>query len=249
MLNEFISTIGTQDVARQNRFAVSIHGPGGLAEREINMLCESVSFPGQNIRTTGDSLRAGPAREVGQGVTYGPITLRFVCRPGLTEKKYFENWQELMFNKETWQASYYKDYIGEIKLDQLDRMDRSRYSVTIYEAYPKIITEQDFSYQSDNAYQTLSVQFTYWYWDSNNSSREQLMNKQGARRAPPDTRSHKKSGTGNVDTFDAFHGGRGGAEVHAVDDFSTMPSSGFVDQSRSSQHRCTQPSKSTRQLI
>ena len=231
MLNEFISTIGTQDVARQNRFAVSVHGPGGLADREINMLCESVSFPGQNIRTTGDSLRAGPAREVGQGVTYGPITLRFVCRPGLTEKKYFENWQELMFNKETWQASYYKDYIGEIKLDQLDRFDRSRYSVTIYEAYPKIITEQDFSYQSDNAYQTLSVQFTYWYWDSNNTSREQLMNKQGARRSPPPTTAKKGKGNRKEGDGDSL---TGGAEHTAVDDFSDMPSSGFVDQSRSS---------------
>jgi hypothetical protein len=119
-------------------------------------------------------------------------------------------------------------------MDQLDRMDRGRYAITIYEAYPKIITEQEFSYQSDNAYQTLSVQFTYWYWDSDNSSREQLMNKQGARRAPPDTRSHKKAGTGNVDGFEAFSGGRGGAEVTAVDNFSDMPSAGFVDQSRSS---------------
>ena len=216
MLNEFISTIGTQDVARQNRFAVSIHGPGGLATREINLLCESASFPGQNIRTTGDGLRAGPAREVGQGATYGPITLRFVCRPGLPEKKYFENWQELMFSKETWQVSYYKNYIGEIKMDQLDRMDRGRYSITIYEAYPKIITAQDVSYQSDNAYQTLSVEFTYFYWDSDNSSMEQLMNKQGTRRSPPSTKQKRtaastSSGTpadaGQDDMDDDWGGG------------------------------------------
>ena len=234
MLNEFISTIGTQDVARQNRFAVSVHGPGGLAEREINMLCESVSFPGQNIRTTGDSLRAGPVREVGQGVTYGPITLRFLCRPGLTEKKYFENWQELMFNKETWQASYYKDYIGEIKLDQLDRFDRSRYSVTIYEAYPKIITAQDFSYQSDNAYQTLSVEFTYWYWDSENTSKEQLMNRQGVRRAPPSTTAKKSNQPPDNSTAESKANSSKTAGGGQVDDFSDMPSSGFVDQSRSS---------------
>ena len=171
MLNQFISTIGGQDVSRQNRFAVSVYGPGGMAERQINMLCEAASFPGQNVRTTADSLRAGPAREVGQGTTYGPITLRFLCRPGLPEKKYFEDWQELMFSKETWQVNYYKNYVGEIVLDQLDRHDRSRYTVTMYEAYPKIITAQDFSYQSDNAYQTLSVEFTYFYWDSDNSGR------------------------------------------------------------------------------
>ena len=234
MLNEFISTIGTQDVARQNRFAVSVHGPGGLADREINMLCEAATFPGQNIRTTGDSLRAGPAREVGQGVTYGPITLRFLCRPGQTEKKYFENWQVQMFNKLTWQVNYYKDYVGEIKLDQLDRFDRSRYSVTIYEAYPKIITEQDFSYQSDNAYQTLSVEFTYFYWDSENTG--PLPNtgppgRQGVKRKPPPTTAKKGKGNRKEGDGDSL---TSGAEHTAVDDFSDMPSAGFVDQSRSS---------------
>ena len=217
---------------------MSVHGPGGLADREINMLCEAATFPGQNIRTAGDGLRAGPAREVGQGVTYGPITLRFLCRPGQTEKKYFENWQEQMFNKLTWQVNYYKDYVGEIKLDQLDRFDRSRYSVTIYEAYPKIITAQDVSYQSDNAYQTLSVEFTYFYWDSTNN--QALPNtgppgRQGVKRKPPPTTEAKKADAGNVDGLGSTSGSTtGNKEVGAVDDFSDMPSAGFVDQSRSS---------------
>ena len=68
-LSEFIATIAGQDLSRQNRYEVEIHGPGGLADRTISMLCESDQFPGQNIRTTADSLRAGPQREMGQGVT------------------------------------------------------------------------------------------------------------------------------------------------------------------------------------
>ena len=149
-LSEFIATIAGQDLSRQNRYEVEIHGPGGLADRTISMLCESAQFPGQNIRTTADSLRAGPQREMGQGVTYGPITLRFICRPHMPEKKYFEDWQDLMVDKNTWQMNYYKNYIGEISMKALDVSDRDRYNIVIHEAYPKIITAQDFSYSSNN---------------------------------------------------------------------------------------------------
>ena len=180
-LSEFIATIAGQDLSRQNRYEVEIHGPGGLADRTISMLCESAQFPGQNIRTTADSLRAGPQREMGQGVTYGPITLRFICRPHMPEKKYFEDWQDLMVDKNTWQMNYYKNYIGEISMKALDVSDRDRYNIVIHEAYPKIITAQDFSYSSNNAYQTVSVEFTYWFWESDNTSAAQLTNRQGSR--------------------------------------------------------------------
>ena len=131
-------------------------------------MCESAQFPGQNIRTTADSLRAGPTREMGQGVTYGPITLRFICTPHMPEKKWFEDWQELMIDKRTWQANYYKNYIGDIEMKALNGFDDEKYAILIHEAYPKIITAQDYSYQSNNVYQTISVEFTYWFWESDN---------------------------------------------------------------------------------
>ena len=212
-LSEFISTIQGQDLARQNRYSVSVHGPGGLANRNLSLLCESAQFPGQNIRTTADSLRAGPTREMGQGVTYGPITLRFICTPSMSEKKFFEDWQDLMIDKSTWQVAYYKDYIGEIEMQSLDYSERDRYSITIHEAYPKIITAQDYSYQSNNAYQTISVEFTYWFWESDNSSPAQLANRQGARRGIP----VKKAATGDaatqVDTFSELNGSNPGSRT------------------------------------
>ena len=180
-LNEFIATIAKRDVARQNRFATEIFPPGALGvtdtlsgasgvqvmlppNRQVNMLCESVTFPGQNIRTASDDLRSGPSREIGQGVTYGDITLSFICTPGLPEKRFFEIWQSMMFNSVTWQAKFYNEYIGEIKLYQLDREDVPRYGIRIYEAYPKIITGQDYSYSSSDSYQTLSVEFALHHW-------------------------------------------------------------------------------------
>ena len=205
-LSEFIATIAGQDLSRQNRYEVEIHGPGGLADRTISMLCESAQFPGQNIRTTADSLRAGPQREMGQGVTYGPITLRFICRPHMPEKKYFEDWQDLMVDKNTWQMNYYKNYIGEISMKALDVSDRDRYNIVIHEAYPKIITAQDFSYSSNNAYQTVSVEFTYWFWESDNVPPRGKGPRRGCKRKPPTTTQKTPADAGQDDMDDDWGG-------------------------------------------
>ena len=109
LLPEFMATLTSDDLARQNRFEVQIFPPGGQ-DNVVNMLCENATFPGQNMRTTPDQLRYGPVREFVHGVTYGPINLTFMCRPGLPEKVFFQQWQALMFNRHSWNVHYYEDY-------------------------------------------------------------------------------------------------------------------------------------------
>ncbi len=165
-LNTFIETIKSKDLARQNRFSVHIQGPHGV-DRDVNMLAESVSMPGQNILSVPDDLRFGPQREHAQGYTYGPISFTFLCTPGMPEKVYFEDWQNLVVNKNAnqWTANYYRDYIGEIKINQLDRSDSTNYTVEIHEAYPKTVNAQEFGLGSTDAYQTISVEIAYRWWE------------------------------------------------------------------------------------
>ncbi len=170
-LDSFISALRQNDVARQNRFSASITGPAGLAGRAVNLMCEGATFPGQNMRTTADGLRQGPQREIVHGVTYGPISLSFICTNGQPEKAFFETWQGAwMFDMETWTMGYYRDYIGQIVLSQLDRQDSTRYTVTIHEAYPKTIVAQDFNLGNNDSYQTISVEFAFHHWESNSSA-------------------------------------------------------------------------------
>ncbi len=166
-LDEFRTTIAGKDLARQNRFEVRITGPVG-GDKQVNLLAESVSIPGQNIRSVPDDLRYGPARDHAQGVTYGDISMTFICTPGMQEKVYFEEWQkwivQLGERDPGWNAKFYVDYIGEIQIDQLDRQDQMNYQVTIVEAWPKTINAQEFTLSSNDSYQTVSVDFAYRYW-------------------------------------------------------------------------------------
>ena len=167
-LNEFLQRIASKDVARPNRFKVSFHPPAGLAaDRNIDLVTESITMPGQNIRSVPDDLRFGPAREQAQGVTYGPFTATFICTTGLPEKVFFESWQDLVFNKgaNEWQVKFYNDYYGSITISQLDKLDNPLYVMTVHEAYPKTINEQQYSLGSNDAHQTITVEFTYRWWE------------------------------------------------------------------------------------
>jgi hypothetical protein len=167
-LDEFRATIAGKDLARQNRFEVKIWGPGGMKDEQVNLLAESVSIPGQNIRSVPDDLRYGPARDHAQGVTYGDISMTFICTPGMQEKVYFEEWQkrivQLGERDPGWNVNFYKDYVGEIQIDQLDKQNQMKYQVTIVEAWPKTINAQEFTLSSNDSYQTVSVDFAYRYW-------------------------------------------------------------------------------------
>jgi hypothetical protein len=227
-LKDFISIIQNVDVARSNRFMVEIQPPetfGLQPQQQVNLLCQDVNFPGQNIRTSTDDLRQGPTREIGQAVTYGDITMTFICTAGLPEKLFFEAWQKLMFNSVTWQAKYYRDYIGEIKLKELDRADRVRYGVILYEAYPKIINAQDYSNTSSDTIQTLQVQFVYHHWKTDTSI------------DTTDAYSATLPAAAMGDDFSAFSGGRGAAETRAVDDFSGMKKSQMKSSTRNAKSR------------
>ena len=166
-LDEFRATIAGKDLARQNRFEVRITGPV-KSDKQVNLLAESVSIPGQNIRSVPDDLRYGPARDHAQGVTYGDISMTFICTPGMQEKVYFEEWQkrivQLGERDPGWNVNFYKDYVGEIQINQLDRQNQPKYQVTIIEPWPKTINAQEFTLSSNDSYQTVSVDFAYRYW-------------------------------------------------------------------------------------
>ena len=139
-------------------------GGGSNFMRNIAMYCESIQMPGQNIRSVEDPLRFGPQREQAQGVTYGSVNARFICSRDLREKRFFEEWQSLIFNHDTWEMKFYKDYIGGIKIYQEDRENYPTYCVELSEVFPKVVQQQELGWNMNDAYQTISVELMFHSW-------------------------------------------------------------------------------------
>ena len=84
----------------------------------------------------------------------------------MKEKKYFETWQRLTFNPQTWAMGYYDSYVGSVEIHALDEQDNRRYGCRLVECYPVSINEQSLSYGENSSYQTITVNLAYRYWQN-----------------------------------------------------------------------------------
>jgi len=132
--------------------------------RKASLRCQSFSFPGRNLDTAPDENIYGPTRDIVQGYSYADVTAVFQCSSDMKEKRFFETWQRLGYNPQTWAMQYYNDYVGSIKIFQLDETDRQRYGVELVEVFPKTVAEQTLDYATRDAIHTVSVTFSYRYW-------------------------------------------------------------------------------------
>jgi hypothetical protein len=186
-LNEVLG-MGRSDngVSRPNKYEVTLYPPTGNAGtkstgsnifskimgeilgdgtvRATGLKCESISLPGRTLDTTPDTNIYGPERNVVTGYSYGDVTGVFQCSSDMREKKYFETWQRLAYNPQTWAIGYYNDYVGSIDIHTLDEQNNKKYGVQLVECFPKSIAEQALSYTTPNSYQTIGCTFTYRYW-------------------------------------------------------------------------------------
>ena len=160
--------------ALPNRFEVMIYPPSvnySLA-RNVSLRCESILLPGRNLNTGTDGMPYGPTREVVDGVTYAEdIAMTFVASAGLEERVFFEEWQELAFNKKTWNVGYYDDYVGTVEIYLLNRQDERRYGIKLIEAFPKTISGTDLSQAANNEIIKTSVSFSFRYWETIDQNR------------------------------------------------------------------------------
>ena len=131
--------------------------------RATGLKCEAIELPGRTIDTTPDTNIYGPERNIATGYTFADITGTFQLSSDLKEKKYFETWQRLCYNPQTFAMGYYDDYIGSVDIHTMDEQNKKRYGVKLVECFPKSIGAQQLSY-AGTGYLTCAVTFSYRYW-------------------------------------------------------------------------------------
>jgi len=158
-------TRGQPKGALNNIFSkVMEENTGEGTTRKVGLQCESISFPGRNLDTQPDTNIYGPTREIVQGYSYAEITASFRMSTDYKEKKFFETWQRLAYNPQTWSMGYYDNYSGGLQIFQLDQKDKRKYGVELIECFPKNISAQSLTATTASDVQKLSVTFSYRYW-------------------------------------------------------------------------------------
>lgn len=179
----------TNGFAIANHFAIKINTPSGWLKRgfgtadswirDINLRAESVSLPGRNLNTTTDSNIYGPTREIVNGAGYsGDLDITFYADHELSERIFFEEWQHICYGEPydkthdqfdsaggTWNAKYYKDYIGSIEIYVLNKNDELEYGLKLWEAFPKTIGPTEMNHAANGEIVKIPVSFAYRYWE------------------------------------------------------------------------------------
>ena len=180
-LANFTTEISAGKFARPYNYDVAWSSPSGLqaVSREMLMRCESISFPGQNIETSPDTLKIGPARPHAFSVTYGSVTGVFLCDEQFSERRYFEDWHKLIFNPGDFRVGYFSKYVTEMTITQYkvgarmteglgglpngDTKEYKTYQVKLFDIFPKNIEALALSTSSSELLR-LSVEFEYRNW-------------------------------------------------------------------------------------
>ena len=167
-LNNFLSEFHSDDgYALPSRYEVIITSPAAGNARKISLRCESVDLPGRSLNTTPDSNMYGIAPEIVDGITFGgTLAMTFQSSSDLEERVFFESWQEMAWNKGTWNVGYYKDYIKEIEIYVLDINNTRRYGIKLMECFPKEIGPSSLSYTQATDIIKIPVTMQYKYWET-----------------------------------------------------------------------------------
>jgi len=171
-MQKLFAAINQDGVQHSNKFEVRVWPPGfAPGVEEIDLRCESVTMPGRTLNSITDSNIFGPTRELVDGVTYAEdVTCSFVADAKFGIRRFFESWQELAFDPNTWEVKYANGpdgkggYLGHVEIFTLSQSGDRMYGVTLKEAFPKTLSANELNMTSINELQRISVGFSFRYW-------------------------------------------------------------------------------------
>ena len=139
----------------------TLRNAGGPIDR-INMFCNMCSIPERDIVNVDWKDTAGESRSLGLIHNHSRgMSVSYYCSEDLRERKFFETWQDAIFNPVNKRRSYYKDYIGTIEVIKYNSSWSQIEAVYKFnEAYPSNIASQTLSFEGASVLR-LDIQYKY----------------------------------------------------------------------------------------
>lgn len=176
-LMDFYSIASKEDdLAKSARFLVTINPPvkltstfpqGSSIASDLTFLCESAELPGRGL-IASDIRYYGPSYKIPYQTQYEDTNLTFLVRDRFNERKFFDNWMELINPQNSFDFAYRNEYIASVTvfaMSDLKKGDQGqqRYAWKLYEAYPILVSGQQVTWADDN-FHRLTVTFTFKKW-------------------------------------------------------------------------------------
>ena len=138
-------------------------GIGGALQK-LELFCKSCQIPSRDLLNF-DFEYYGEKRQGVNGHAHEGINCSFYSSEDLRERKFFENWQNLIFDPATKKNSYYDNYVGEVVVKKMDT--NWKYATAIYklkEAYPTNVGSMELSMENGDFVET-TMTWNYRYYE------------------------------------------------------------------------------------
>lgn len=147
--------------------APALDGASPSASSTVSMLCSTANLPGLHFMT--NELRIfGEYSERPNAIIYPQIQFTFYMDNDLSAKRYFEQWANMVFDRETRTSKYYDDYTRDIELVVYNKAEEEVERFKLFECYPKTIGDLNLDYHN-NSVASLTVTMVYKWWQSSQS--------------------------------------------------------------------------------
>ena len=135
-------------------------------EKRLSYLCDTINIPSRSLTTTEFRTYGLPVKRP-YGSVYTESQMEFLCTRNMGEKKFFDAWINYIFNNNSYDIAYYKNYTTDIDIYHFDRsvsdandLDKSTYHIKLEEAYPTLIGEVSMNHTATEILK-LPITFTY----------------------------------------------------------------------------------------
>ena len=164
-LNSFKANL--KDVARPNRFLITLTPPAGVAgatNEELAYFCKGASLPGRNV---GEVILnwQGMQNKIAGDPTFDPWDVTFLADYDMKARKSMNAWMQLTANQEDNIRTTQDEYKVDIRVDQLGRSKADILdSYILIGAYPSVLAPLDLNTDSVDTVGEFAVTFTYDYY-------------------------------------------------------------------------------------
>lgn len=198
-LNDFITHVKQKGLLVGNKYEIVapfVDGTSNSIAQNVSMLCNSVTMPGITIMTN-DIRYFGESTTRPHGVSYSPVTLTFYLDNDLSAKRYFEQWMNLTFNRDTRELNYYDSYTRDVEIVVYNKAEEEIERIKLFESFPKSVNEVVLDYNQHGVL-VLHVSLIYKWWGAKKAQEEQDLKGTINTKSLSDSNVYGTDGTGST---------------------------------------------------
>ncbi len=167
--SDFKSAVIANGLQRSNRFAVVVTFPPAISSRltdertysqKIGLMCGNVTIPTKTVNLT-QGQAFGTPYNVATNIETDQLSLSFLVQNDHSEFAIFNHWMNTVHSYRRGTVGYYDDYISpEIRVYPLDTANNHNYVYIMEECYPISLAVSDYSNETNDSINTLTVSFS-----------------------------------------------------------------------------------------